>query len=87
MAADALAPYVARTSAAMNIDCVEYAGPGLTGERILGTCVIMVISMQSNDIKCKYRYMIFSLNNLAHKELMCYQGSMWPLRKRFDNLS
>ena len=45
MAADALAPYVARTS--HDIDYVEYVGPGLTWGRILSTCVI---SMWSNDI-------------------------------------
>ena len=61
MAADALAPYVARTSAARSqgisshdIDCVEYVGPGLTWGRILSTCVL---SMWSNDIKCKYMFM------------------------------
>ena len=52
MAANAMAPYVARTSAA--IDYVEYVGPGLTWGRILSTCVM---SMWSNDIKCKYMFM------------------------------
>ena len=48
------------------IDYVEL-GPGLTWERIssTGTCVI---SMWSNDIKCKYMFM-FPLKNLARKEL------------------
>ena len=46
------------------IDYVEL-GPGLTWERISGTCVI---SMWSNDIKCKYMFM-FPLKNLARKEL------------------
>ena len=62
MAADALAPYVARTSAAI-IDFVEYVSPGLTWGRILSTCVI---SMWSNDIKCKYMFMS-PLKNLARK--------------------
>ena len=61
MAADGLAPYVA----SHDIDYVEYVGPGLTWGRILSTCVI---SMWSNDIKCKYMFM-FPLNNLACKEL------------------
>ena len=39
------------------IDCVEYVGLGLTWGRILSTCVI---SMWSNDIKCKYMF-IFPL--------------------------
>ena len=56
MAADALAPYVARTSAAMILTMyyVEYVGPGLTWGRILSTCVTQ---MWSNDIKCKYMFM------------------------------
>ena len=49
-----------------DIDYVEYASPGLTGRRILITCII---SMWSNDIKCKYMFM-FSLQNLARKELI-----------------
>ena len=58
MVADALAPYVARTSATMiDIDYVEYAGTGLTSGRILSTCVI---SMWSNDIKCKYMFYVLS---------------------------
>ena len=60
MDADALAPYVARTSAAM-ILTVEYVGPGLTWGRILSTCII---SMWSNDINCKYMFM-FPQKNLA----------------------
>ena len=73
MAANALAPYVARTSAAMilNIDYVEYVGPGLAWGGILSTCVI---SMWSNDIKCKYVFML-PLQNLARKELtFVFQG-------------
>ena len=66
MTADALAPSVARESAAMiNIDYVEYVGPGHTWGRILCTCVI---SMWSNDIKCKYMF-LFPLKNLARKGL------------------
>ena len=65
MAADALAPYVTRTSAAM-ILTVEYVGPSITWGRILGTCVIW---MWSNNIKCKYMFM-FPLQNLARKELI-----------------
>ena len=41
-------------------------GPGLTWGRILSTCVI---SMGSNDRKCKYMFM-FPLKNLARKELI-----------------
>ena len=37
-----------------DIDYVECASPGLTWGRILSTCVI---SMWSNDIKCKYMFM------------------------------
>ena len=39
--------------AADDIDNVEYVGPGLTWGGILST---WVISMWSNDIKCKYVY-------------------------------
>ena len=46
-----------------DIDYVKYVGPGLTWGRILSTCVI---SMWSNDIKCKYMFM-FRLENLARK--------------------
>ena len=46
-----------------DIDYLEYVGPGLTWGRISSTCVI---SMWSNDIKCKYMFM-FPLKNLAHK--------------------
>ena len=46
-----------------DIDYEEYVGPGLTWGRILSTCVI---SMWSNDMKCKYMCMI-PLKNLAHK--------------------
>ena len=54
MAADALAPYVARTSISSHgIDYVEYVGLGLTWGNILSTCVI---SMWNNDIKCKYMF-------------------------------
>ena len=62
MAADVLAPYVI----SHDIDYVVYVGPGLTRGRILSTCVI---SMGSNDIKCKYMF-IFPVKNLARKELM-----------------
>ena len=48
-----------------DIDYVEYVGPGLTWGRILST---YVITMWSNDIKCKYMFM-FPLQNLARKEL------------------
>ena len=48
-----------------DIDYVEYVGPGLPWGRILSTCVI---SMWSNDMKCKYIFM-FPLQNLARKEL------------------
>ena len=66
MAADALAPNVI-SSHDIDSDYVEYAGPDLTWGRILRTCVI---SMWSNDIKCKYMYMfMFSLKNLARKGL------------------
>ena len=58
MAADALAPYVARTSA-------EYVGPSLTRGSILSACVK---SMWRNDIKCKYMFM-FPQKNLARKGL------------------
>ena len=63
MAADALAPHVARTSAKCN---VKYVDTALTWGRILSTCVI---SMWSNDIKCRYVFM-FPLQNLAPKELI-----------------
>ena len=49
-----------------DIDYVEYVGPDLAWGRILGTCVV---SMWSNDIKCKYMF-IFPLQNLARKELI-----------------
>ena len=48
-----------------DIDYVEYVAAGLTWGRILSTCVI---SMWSNDIKCKYMFM-FPLKNLARKGL------------------
>ena len=64
MAADALAPHVS----SHDIDYVEYAGPDLSWGRILSTCVI---SMWSNDIKCKYMFM-FPLKNLAHKGLKTF---------------
>ena len=49
------------------IDYVEYVGPGLTWGRILSTSVI---SMLSNDMKCKHVFM-FPLQNVARKELIC----------------
>ena len=48
-----------------DIDYVEYVGSCLTWGRILSTCVI---SMWSNDIKCKYMFM-FPLKKLARKGL------------------
>ena len=69
MAADALSPYVARTSAAMiYINYIEYVGPYLTCGRISSTCVI---SVWRNDTKCKYMFM-FALKNLARKGLMSH---------------
>ena len=62
MAADALAPYVAQDISSHDIEYVEYVGAGLTWGRIWSTCVI---SMWSNDIKCKYMFM-FPLQNVAH---------------------
>ena len=64
MATDALAPYVARTSAAMMLT-IENVGPSLTWRRILSTCVI---SMRRFDTKCKYMF-LFPLKNLARKGL------------------
>ena len=85
MVADALAPYVTRTSAAMILThYIEYVGPYLIWGKILSTCVI---SMWSNDIKCK-RMFIFPLKNLARKELtnhwlppymICRKESLLPL--------
>ena len=56
-----------------DINYVEYVGPGLTWGRILNASVI---SMWSNDIKCKFMFM-FPLKNLALKELRfdCSLGS------------
>ena len=48
-----------------DIDYVEYVDPGLTWGRTLSTCVI---SIWSNDIKCKCMFM-FPLQNLARKEV------------------
>ena len=48
-----------------DIDYVEYLSPGLTWERILGTCVI---STWSNDINANI-CLFFHLKNLACKEL------------------
>ena len=48
-----------------DIDCVEHVAPGLTWVRFLSTCVV---SMWSNDIKCKYMIM-FRMQTLARKEL------------------
>ena len=53
-------------SISYDIDYVEYVSPGLTWGRILST---HVISMWSNDIKCKYMFM-FPLKNLARKGLI-----------------
>ena len=63
MAPDALAPCVARTSAAM-ILTIEYVGPSLTWGRTSSTCVI---SMWRNDTKCKYMFM-FLMKNLANND-------------------
>ena len=49
-----------------DIDYVEYVGHGLTLGRILSACVL---SMWSNDIKCKYMFM-FPLKNLARKGII-----------------
>ena len=65
MVADALALLHRQDISSYDIDYVEYVGPGLTWGRILST---FVISMWSNDIKCKYMFM-FPLQNLARKEL------------------
>ena len=65
MAADALAPYVTRTSEAM-ILTIEYVGPSLTWGSVLSTCVK---SMWRNDIKCKYMFM-FPQKNVASTGLI-----------------
>ena len=65
MVADALAPCVARPSAAM-ILTVKYASPGPLWGRIPITSVIM----WRNHIKCKYMF-LFPLKNLACKGLRC----------------
>ena len=65
MAADALAGSLRRQDiSSRDIDNVEYVDPALTWGKILSTCVI---SMWSNDKKCKYMFM-FPLQNLARKE-------------------
>ena len=46
-----------------DINFVEYVGPGFTRGKISST---YVISMWSNDTKCKYMFM-FPLQNLAVK--------------------
>ena len=61
MVADALSSH--------DIDYVEYVGPGLTWRRVSSTCVI---SMCSNDIKCKYMFML-PLQNLEHKVSLSYK--------------
>ena len=55
-----------------DIDYEEYVGPGLTWGRILSTCVM---SMWSNDIKCKYMF-ILPLKNLARKGFIWLQISV-----------
>ena len=65
MAADALAPYVARTSAAMILTMIEYVGPSLTLGSVLSTCVK---SVWRNDIKYKYMFM-FPQKKIACKGL------------------
>ena len=57
------------------MDYVEYVGPGLTWGRILSTCII---SMWSNNIKCKYMFM-FPLQNLARKELISMGVSQYKM--------
>ena len=57
-----------------DIDYVEYVGPGLTWGSILSTCVI---SMWSNDMKCKYMFK-FPLKNLARK------GLTYPSKKNME---
>ena len=59
MVADALALLHRQDISSYDIDYVEYVGPGLTWGRILST---FVVSMWSNDIKCKYMFM-FPLQN------------------------
>ena len=49
-----------------DIDFVEYVGHGPTWGRIYNT---YVISMWSNNTKCKYMFM-FPLQNVARKEFM-----------------
>ena len=67
MAADALAPYWCPGSlrrqniSSHDIDYAEYVGPGLTWGRILSTCVI---SLWSNETKCKYMFM-FPLKKIS----------------------
>ena len=63
-----------------DIGYVEYVGPGLTWGRILSTCVI---SMWSNDIKCKYMFM-FLLQNLACKELIEFVQHVMELRSYLE---
>ena len=58
-------PWSRQDISSHDIDYIEYVGPSLTWGRILYTCVI---SMWSNNTKCKYMFM-FPLKNLAHKEL------------------
>ena len=70
-----------------DIDYVGHVCPGLTWGRILSTCVI---SMWSNDTKCKYMFM-FPLKHLARKELIktiLHGAWQWQLEERdkFQNL-
>ena len=65
MAADALAPYVARKSGLWYWLC-RICRSLFTWGRMLSTCVI---SMWSNGIKWKYMFM-FPRKNLARKELL-----------------
>ena len=86
MVADALAPCVARSSAA--IDIVEQLGPCLIFGRISTN---WIMSMWSNDIKCKYMF-ICPLKNIAHKGLSFYNNvwdaGVWILVSlEVDNLS
>ena len=69
-------PWRRKEISSHDIDYVEYVGPGLTWGRILITCVL---SMWSNDIRCKYMFM-FPLKNLARKGLIF-------VRRRHENMS
>ena len=85
MAAGALAGSLRRQDiSSHDIDYVKYVGSGLTWERILSTCVI---SMWSNDIKCKYMFHV-PPENLACKGLnTCHDWhTYWHLATRVQRL-